>query len=1513
MALWVLIQLNLNAQSPTVKVDFDKSGRQSSEVTASDYEAWSVDDGESISETFEDVTFTLTYSGNGSGLTSNWYKAGIQSPYYVKLANDGLTVEDGEDGTEIQMTISGLEAGTHTLLLYHNNVDSPDSWTFADIDVYVNGSLSANNIEPSCRVLSESEATISYHTFTVDDNEDVVIRILPDPSSSATNKNVMINGFELNTPNSAYQSYDPEPEDEDYHADADDGSLTLSWSAASTAASHNVYFGTDESEVEDATTSSSVYKGNQTSTAYTLSSLSNLNTYYWRVDEVASDGTVTQGDVWSFRTRILAFPDAEGYGRYAIGGRGGVVVHVTNLNDSGEGSLREAIEDEDLGPRTIVFDVSGIIVLESRLTLGDEFVTVAGQTAPGKGICIRSAPFGMSGAEDVIMQNVRIRLGAGTTFDGTGMAGSNYCIIDHCSVSWTIDEAFSSRSGKNITLQRTLISEALNIAGHENYDEGTAHGYAASIGGDVGSFHHNLLAHCEGRNWSMAGGLDADNYFAGRLDIFNNVVYNWGSRATDGGAHEVNFVGNYYKPGEATEMFYALTANHEDDFGGYQKYYFAENKMPGYFDESNQEDGRRSVVEDGITIDYEDFVDEPFFESYATIQSADDAYKSVLSDVGCTQPVFDDHDIRIVTETSNGTYTYSGSVSGKPGLPDDEDDVGGYEDYPTVYRDSDFDSDDDGLPDWWEEYYGLSTSSGDFSDANADDDGDGYTNLEEYLQWLSYEHYSISGSETVSIDLSDMFRGFTSSPSYSASNIESGSVSISSSTATFTPDDCGMTSFNLTVTDGDGSSMTKLVNVFIEGTCSGAAPFTVADGLFDQSDTNNLGLSVLDEAETITVFQPSSSTDHFSNGVVMTEFNDYLYCMWQSSETDEDSDDTWVAYSRSADGETWTEPMVLAASPSDGRYTSGGWLVNGSTLVAYINYWPEDMDPKGGYALYKTSTDGLSWSSIASVTMSDGSAMEAIFEQDPHVLSDGRIINAAHFQTGLLVNPIYTDDESGTSGWIKADFTNLDYSDDVTRELEPSSFVRDDDAIVMIFRDQNSTYLTLASISYDNGESWTTPVETDMPDSRAKKCAGNLSDGTAYMVSNPTDNKKRIPLAVTISANGDYFDQSYILRNYSDLQDQVYEGQYKSIGYSYPKAMIYDDYLYVSYATNKEDVEFTRIPVSSLSQNTVVATLTKHGGGSSTQSITFGDAITDFYYSWTNATTVSVSGMPSGITTTIDTDEKTVSFTGTPTETGTFAFTVTTVGADENASKSGSITVVSSTDDETIAIEENETGFCDVDGSIDSDNEGFSGDGFANTDNESGAGVDWAIDGDEGTYTFVWNYANGGSTDRSAVLYVNETSVATVSFPATDDWTTWTTASVSADLESDYKSIRLEADQSSGLANIDYMTVTGPSAASADCDEETQSYAVESSYNISDIEEISENSVSIYPNPTSDILYVEAESGVVFIYNMLGNKTYENDLISNITEIDISEYPDGIYMIFVKSADSSFKQTIIKN
>ena len=243
--------------------------------------------------------------------------------------------------------------------------------------------------------------------------------------------------------------------------------------------------------------------------------------------------------------RHLAFPTAEGYGRFALGGRAGRVIKVTNLNDSGAGSFRAAVEAD--GPRTVVFDVSGLITLESRLIIRktNSDLTIAGQTAPGNGICIRKYNVGMLGATNVIVRYLRVRPGniSGMTLDGMGMASSDDCIIDHCSISWTLDESFSSRGGKNITLQRTLISEALNEAGHKKYPVGTQHGYAASIGGDIGSFHHNLLAHCAGRNWSLAGGLTKSNStYAGRLDLRNNVIYNWKTRATDGGAHEVNFV-----------------------------------------------------------------------------------------------------------------------------------------------------------------------------------------------------------------------------------------------------------------------------------------------------------------------------------------------------------------------------------------------------------------------------------------------------------------------------------------------------------------------------------------------------------------------------------------------------------------------------------------------------------------------------------------------------------------------------------------------------------------------------------------------------------------------------------------------------------------------------------------------------------------------------------------------------------------------------------------------------------
>lgn len=441
-------------------------------------------------------------------------------------------------------------------------------------------------------------------------------------------------------------------------------------------------------------------------------------------------------------TELKAFPTAEGYGRYAKGGRGGRVIEVTNLNDSGAGSLRAAVEAT--GARTIVFNVSGIIALESKLLItgsgNNGTLTVAGQTAPGKGIAIRNFAFGMTGGADVIMRFVRLKVGgySKTAMDGMGMASADNTIYDHCSISWTIDEAFSSRSAHNITLQRTLISECLNDSYH--YDDSTPdhsgtqpHGFAASISGNVGSFHHNLLAHCAGRNWSLAGGLVHGTLsYDGGIDIRNNVVYNWQYRTTDGGAHQVNFVDNYYKPGPASTFFYALNAQN-DGFEGGQYYYFAGNVMPGHFDESSQDKGREAT---GKARDYNPWVTKPFFTANVTTQTAAAAYTNVLANVGANVPVLDDHDKRVIQEARDGTTHYKGSKTGLPGLPDTEDDVGGYEQYAAVTRAANWDTDHDGMPDAWEKSHGLDASNA--TDGNKTNLSKvGYTNLEMYLNELA--------------------------------------------------------------------------------------------------------------------------------------------------------------------------------------------------------------------------------------------------------------------------------------------------------------------------------------------------------------------------------------------------------------------------------------------------------------------------------------------------------------------------------------------------------------------------------------------------------------------------------------------------------------------------------------------------------------------------------------------------------------------------------------------------------
>ncbi len=369
-------------------------------------------------------------------------------------------------------------------------------------------------------------------------------------------------------------------------------------------------------------------------------------------------------------------------------------------------------------------------------------------------------------------------------------------------------------------------------------------------------------------------------------------------------------------------------------------------------------------------------------------------------------------------------------------------------------------------------------------------------------------------------------------------------------------------------------------------TCAAqSVPFEVKPGLYNPDEPYTLGLSYPEGIQTVTIFAAADSTDHFSNGAVMTEFKGSLYCMWQSCADHEDSPDTWVAYSRSDDeSSTWTAPMVLSPTLDEGYCTSGGWIATADTLVAFINTWPAGIEPTGGFTRYILSTDGLTWTEPADVLMADGTRMEGIIEQDMRLTRSGKMMTAAHFQPGLHVCPIYTSNPLGIDGWTKGEFNATDRGKQ-SRELEPSLYEKANGNIVMIFRDQKSTFYKIAAESSDGGVSWTDPVLTGMPDARTKQSAGNLPDGTAYMVGNPVTNKHRIPLVLTLSDDGELFDRAFLLREGGDsMPDVTYNGDYKRKGYSYPKSMVAGDYLYVAYTLNKQDVQVTRIPLSSLTK-----------------------------------------------------------------------------------------------------------------------------------------------------------------------------------------------------------------------------------------------------------------------------------------------------------------------------------------
>ncbi|MFO7934766.1 MAG: T9SS type A sorting domain-containing protein [Bacteroidales bacterium] len=431
--------------------------------------------------------------------------------------------------------------------------------------------------------------------------------------------------------------------------------------------------------------------------------------------------------------QVPAFPGAEGFGAVATGGRGGSVIEVTNLNNHGPGSLRAAIQAS--GARTVVFRVSGTIELTSELRIDNDNITIAGQTAPGEGICLKNFPLIIS-ANNVIIRFIRSRHGdlSGSQDDAMGGRNQENIIIDHCSMSWSVDECASFYDNKNFTLQYCILSESLWRSIHDKGD----HGYGGIWGGQGATFHHNLLAHHTSRTPRFNGSRYSGQPELELVDHRNNVIYNWGFNSCYGGeAGNHNMVANYYKYGPATSISKRdRIVDPDANENGYGTYYIAGNVTHGY--PATTEDNWRGVDGVSSTAKEEIRLDAPLEAPALTPHTAHEAFEHVVARAGAVLPKRDPIDTRIVHETVTGTPQYGGAFGDELGIIDSQETVGGW---PALEgSDPPADTDHDGMPDDWEDTMGLNKD--DPADRNGDLDGDGYTNLEEYLNELveAYEY-----------------------------------------------------------------------------------------------------------------------------------------------------------------------------------------------------------------------------------------------------------------------------------------------------------------------------------------------------------------------------------------------------------------------------------------------------------------------------------------------------------------------------------------------------------------------------------------------------------------------------------------------------------------------------------------------------------------------------------------------------------------------------------------------------
>lgn len=437
----------------------------------------------------------------------------------------------------------------------------------------------------------------------------------------------------------------------------------------------------------------------------------------------------------------VAFPGAEGFGKYTTGGRGGQVFVVTNLNDDGPGSLRAALKGK--GPKIVVFAVSGTIHLLSKLNISAN-TTIAGQTAPGDGICLADAPVSLNG-DNIIIRYLRIRMGDRnqnrTQVHGSGHddalsgQGRKHIIIDHCSLSWSTDEVFSVYGGDSTTLQWNIISEPLNYSYHfETGDKDFEnHGYGGIWGGRHLSAHHNLFAHCLSRNPRFGG---IRTHPEELVDFRNNVIYNWGDNSVYGGeGGRYNLVGNYYKSGPITRKSVQSrivnpSKTKDIDYG---RFFVEGNFVDGFPEVTTTNLLGVHMNKDEALQPRDVVVSQPFSTDQVRTQTAERALKDIIEFGGASLPARDTLDARILNDVKTRKGRLIDVQGGYPHGTPYEQTVNAWPSLKSIPAPAD--SDSDGMPDDWEKKNGLNPT--DASDASGLKLHRFYTNIEVYINSLT--------------------------------------------------------------------------------------------------------------------------------------------------------------------------------------------------------------------------------------------------------------------------------------------------------------------------------------------------------------------------------------------------------------------------------------------------------------------------------------------------------------------------------------------------------------------------------------------------------------------------------------------------------------------------------------------------------------------------------------------------------------------------------------------------------